>query len=110
MNSRKRWLSWGVKTRGEIRVDEGAQKALLTGGKSLLPGGIQDVVGIWESGEVVKVVGPRQQEIARGIVNYSSIDVVLIKGLKTSDVEEKLGRKSTDEVIHRDNMVTLELF
>lgn len=107
MNRRKRWLSWGVKISGEIRVDEGAQKAIIERDKSLLPGGIVSISGDWSAGEVVKLVGPLNQEIARGIVNYSSMDLELIKGLKTSDIEQKLGYKSSDEVIHRDNMVTV---
>jgi glutamate 5-kinase len=110
MNSRKRWLAWGVKPRGEIRVDEGAQKAISEKDKSLLPGGIQAVVGNWSVGEVVKIVGIDNQEIAKGIVNYSSEDLQLIKGLKTEQIAEKLGRKSTDEVIHRDNLVKTESF
>ncbi|HTA76866.1 MAG TPA: glutamate 5-kinase [bacterium] len=110
MNSRKRWLAWGVKPRGEIRVDEGAQKAICEKDKSLLPGGIQSVMGYWSVGEVVKVVGMDNQEIAKGIVNYSSEDLKLIKGLKTEQIAEKLGRKSADEVIHRDNLVKTESF
>ncbi len=105
MNSRKRWLAWGVKSSGEIRVDEGAQKAICDKGKSLLPGGIRSVDGNWAAGEVVKIIGVEHQEIARGLVNYSSSDLELIKGLKTEQIVQKLGHKSADEVIHRDNLV-----
>jgi glutamate 5-kinase len=105
MNSRKRWLAWGVKPRGEIRVDEGAQKAICEKNKSLLPGGILSISGDWSSGEVVKVIGLDNQEIAKGIANYSSGDLQLIKGLKTEQILEKLGHKPADEVVHRDNMV-----
>lgn len=108
MASRKRWLSWGVRPRGEVVVDSGAEKALVAEKKSLLPGGVQSLNGIWDAGEVVRVLGAHQQEIARGIVNYSSQDLGQIKGLKTKDIQEKLGRKAPDEVIHRDNMVTLD--
>ena len=110
MNSRKRWLAWGVKSNGEIRVDEGAQKAISDKGKSLLPGGIRSIEGKWFAGDVVKIIGVENQEIARGVANYSSSDLDLIKGLKTEQISQKLGRKSADEVIHRDNMVKMDYF
>jgi glutamate 5-kinase len=110
MNSRKRWLAWGVKSNGEIRVDEGAQKAICDKGKSLLPGGIRSIEGNWSVGDVVKIIGVENQEIAKGVANYSSIDLDLIKGLKTEQIAQKLGRKSADEVIHRDNMVKMDYF
>jgi glutamate 5-kinase len=110
MNSRKRWLAWGVKSNGEIRVDEGAQKAICDKGKSLLPGGIRSIEGKWSAGDVVKIIGVENQEIARGVANYSSSDLDLIKGLKTEQISQKLGRKSADEVIHRDNMVKMDYF
>jgi glutamate 5-kinase len=110
MNSRKRWLAWGVRPSGEIRVDEGAQKAICERDKSLLPGGIRSIEGSWSVGEVVKVIGMNNQEIAKGIVNYSSGDLQLIKGLKTEQIVQKLGHKGTDEVIHRDNLVKTECF
>jgi glutamate 5-kinase len=110
MNSRKRWLAWGVKSSGEIRVDEGAQKAICDQGKSLLPGGIRSIEGNWSVGEVVKIIGLEDKEIARGMANYSSGDLEQIKGLKTEQIAQKLGHKSADEVVHRDNLVKTDHF
>ncbi len=107
MASRKRWLAWSVKPKGSIVVDEGAQNALVNKDKSLLPTGIKDIHGIWEKGEVVSIVTSDGVEIAKGIASYSSKDAVLIKGLKTSEIEKKLGRFTTEEVVHRDNMVVV---
>ena len=45
--------------------------------------------------------------IAKGITNYSSSDINKIKGLKSVDIEKKLGYKYTEEIIHRDNMVII---
>jgi glutamate 5-kinase len=105
MNSRKRWLAWSVKPKGEIGVDDGAKSAILEKNKSLLPGGVRTVAGSWSAGEVVRVLGPDGQEIAKGIVNYSSSDLDQVKGLKTPETYQRLGRKLSDEVIHKDNMV-----
>jgi glutamate 5-kinase len=105
MPSRKRWLAWSVKPKGSIIVDEGAKAALVLKDKSLLPTGIKMVSGIWEKGEVVKIIGLDGGEIARGISNYSSRELELIKGMKTSEVSKKLGPVAADEVVHRDNLV-----
>ncbi len=105
MSSRKNWLAWGVKPKGEIMVDEGAKKALVELNKSLLPTGILRILGVWGREELVKITGPDGGEIARGLSNFSSGDLDLIKGLKSSEIQKRLGRKSPDEVVHRDNMV-----
>ena len=41
------------------------------------------------------------------MTNYNAEDLNLIKGCKTSQIEEKIGYKHYDEVIHRDNLVVL---
>jgi glutamate 5-kinase len=107
MPSRKRWLAWSVKAKGSITVDEGAKAALIDKDKSLLPTGIRMVNGIWEKGEVVKIIGSDGGEIARGISNYSSRELEIIKGMKTSEISKKLGRVAADEVVHRDNLVKI---
>jgi glutamate 5-kinase len=86
-------------------VDEGAQKALIGRGKSLLPSGIMEVRGRFGVGACVTLIGPQGREIGKGLVNYSSTDIYKIKGLKTSEIESRLEHKHSDEVIHRDNMV-----
>jgi len=45
--------------------------------------------------------------MARGLTNYSSEELHIIKGAKTSEIEELIGHKHFDEVIHRDNLVIL---
>jgi len=42
--------------------------------------------------------------LGTGLVNYSATDIRKIMGLKTSAVEQCLGEKPYDEVIHRDNL------
>ncbi len=88
-------------------VDEGAKKAIVQKGKSLLPSGILEVRGIFNRGDSVSCLGPRGKEFARGLVNYSSEELDKIKGLKTDKIEKVLGYKYSDEVIHRDDLVVL---
>lgn len=107
MNSRKRWLAWSVIPKGEIIVDEGAKRALIDQDKSLLPTGVKDLRGVWNAGDIVQVVDSEGLEIAKGIANYSTRDLGIIKGLKTSEILRKLGKPSMEEVVHRDNMVKM---
>lgn len=105
LGSRKRWIAFYQQAQGDIIVDDGAARALVEDGKSLLPIGIVGVKGYFEEGDLVRMVDSEGREVARGLANYSSEDVSLIKGLPTSLIEERLGHKYYDEVVHRDNLV-----
>ncbi|MBN1490390.1 MAG: glutamate 5-kinase [Phycisphaerae bacterium] len=107
MSSRQRWIGMTVQPAGRILVDEGAAAALRRGGKSLLASGIVAVEGMFKREVVVDVVDTNGQRIARGITNYASKELTTIKGLKTSHIEQVLGEKPFDEVIHRDDLVLL---
>lgn len=103
--NKKRWIAYSAKVQGKLLVDAGAVRALVKGGKSLLPSGITAVTGNFEMGNIVSIIGPNGTEIGRGIVNYPAEEVQLIKGLQTKEIQDKLGHKDYDEVIHRNNLV-----
>jgi glutamate 5-kinase len=107
LSSRKGWIAYGLKSKGIIVLDEGAVKALITLGKSLLPSGILKVEGNFDIGDCVSCVAKNGNKIAKGLTNYKSDDIERIKGKKTSEIEKVLGYKYSDEVIHRDNMVVV---
>jgi len=106
-NSRKHWIAFSSRTKGRILLDSGAVEALLMKGKSLLPSGVVAVEGRFEAGDAVACLDPKGREVAKGLVNFSSTDLKKIKGAKTAELVEILGRKDYDEVIHRDNLVIL---
>ncbi len=108
MKSRKRWLSWAVKPRGEIVVDEGARKALLERNTSLLPGGVKHLTGHWSAGDVVRIVGPDGRGIAKGVAGLSSQELDQVKGKRTAEVPKILGYNVPEEVVHRDDLVRME--
>jgi glutamate 5-kinase len=108
LNARKHWIAYGIRTDGSITIDKGAEEAILKGGKSLLPGGISSVEGSFEEGDIVSVLNSSGIELARGVVYYSSKEIDAIKGLKSSEIEKKLGYKNFDVVIHRDNLVVVK--
>lgn len=103
--SRKCWIAYTLTTRGSLVVDEGARRALIENGKSLLPSGIVDVEGDFGVGAAVTFRNPQGEKLGIGLANYSAADIRLIKGLKTSQIKSRLGSKPYDEVIHRDNLV-----
>ncbi|MHB1420424.1 MAG: glutamate 5-kinase [Bacillota bacterium] len=107
MQARKRWIAFGSDVQGTIHVDAGAKNAILTGGKSLLPIGVTAVEGSFEAGNVINVIGPEGQEIARGMVNFNNHEVDQIKGKKTSEIANILGHKDYDEIVHRNNLTLI---
>ena len=105
--SRKHWIAFIRKTKGQLTLDDGAAKAVLQRGKSLLPAGVTAIDGEFDHGDAVSCTDKAGHEIARGLVNYSSSALAQVKGLKTGEIKQVLGYKDYDEVIHRDNMVIM---
>jgi glutamate 5-kinase len=107
LSSRKHWIAFGAKPEGRLTVDDGAIRALREGGKSLLPAGITAVAGEFGLGDTVSVVSVTGAEIARGLVAYPAAELRKISGLQSAAIEARLGYKSIDEAIHRDDLVIL---
>jgi glutamate 5-kinase len=107
LGARKRWIAFAAPPQGRLTVDAGALRALTDQGRSLLPSGVAAVDGDFSTGDVVAVVGPDGKEFARGLVNFDVGELRRIRGVRTQDIEARLGYKSFEEVIHRDNLVVL---
>jgi len=107
LTARKRWIAFAVPPQGRLTVDAGARRALGEQNRSLLPSGVIDVDGDFAAGEIVAVVTGDGKEFARGLVNFDAAECRKIRGAKTREIEERLGYRSFDEVIHRDNLVIL---
>jgi glutamate 5-kinase len=105
--ARKRWIAFATPVVGMLAVDAGACRALVEGRKSLLPSGVVKVEGEFTAGDAVGIRDPDGREFARGIVNYDSREIDLLRGAKTKDIERRLGYRVLDEIIHRDNLVIL---
>ena len=105
LNSRKQWLAFYHQPQGRIFVDDGARRALFEAGKSLLPIGITQVQGGFAAGDLVSVIDTGGREIGRGLSNFASDEIELIKGHRSDAIDKLLDRKDYDEVIHRDNLV-----
>jgi glutamate 5-kinase len=107
LSSRKHWIAFNPQPKGDVIVDEGAKKAIVQKGKSLLPSGVVRIKGGFDRGDLVTCLGPRGKEFARGLVNYSAAELERIKGLRSDQIESALGYKYSDEVIHRNDLVVL---
>jgi glutamate 5-kinase len=101
---RSRWIGT-ARVAGTITVDDGAVAALVERNRSLLPAGVVKVEGDFDSGDVVAIVSSAGRTVARGLTNYASRDIELIKGKKTTEVRSILKETAYDEVVHRDNLV-----
>jgi len=101
---RKQWIAGSLQPVGELHVDAGAVRALRDG-RSLLPAGVTKVGGRFDRGDPVVVRAPDGAEVARGLCAYSSGDAERIRGRRSSDLEELLGFRGRDEMIHRDDLV-----
>jgi glutamate 5-kinase len=102
----KAWIAGALAAQGALKVDAGAANALQAG-RSLLPAGVVDVVGAFEKGDAVRVLGPDGAEIARGLACYDSGDAAKIKGLKSGAIEAALGYEAGAELIHADDLVLM---
>ncbi|MBU0479871.1 MAG: glutamate 5-kinase [Proteobacteria bacterium] len=107
LQRRKHWIAYTLKAQGELVLDEGACRAVISGGRSLLPIGIKEVRGRFGVGAPVNCLDESGRLIASGLVSYPASAIETIKGQKTSRIEELLGFIDGEEVIHRDNLVVL---
>ncbi len=104
MPGRKRWISFNMKSKGTLTVDDGAHRALTEKKKSLLAIGIIGYTGEFYPGDAVDIQH-NGTTFAKGIVNYSVSDMELVMGKRTDEIEEVAGGMLYNEVIHRDNMI-----
>ena len=107
IKKRKHWIAHTLKPSGKITIDSGAEKAILSRGKSLLPAGVIKVEGKFEFGNAVRILGENGKEIARGLVNYNFRDLDSIMGMRTNAVKKIFEDNFYNEVIHRDDLTLL---
>jgi glutamate 5-kinase len=107
LTSRKKWLAFGITPEGRIIINQGARDKIVSAGTSLLPVGIVAVEGRFGAGANVEIVDEQHHAVARGLSNYSADDVNKIKGIHSEKIEQILGYKISDDVVHRDNMAVV---
>ena len=105
--ARRLWLEHATAARGELVLDAGAVKAVVTGGSSLLAAGVVAVKGEFAAGDAVDLVAADGRAVARGLVAFDSTDVPLLIGKTTQQITSELGPDYERELVHRDDLVVL---
>jgi len=100
----KTWIAGKLAPAGRLTIDEGAERALMSG-KSLLPAGVRAVDGDFVRGDTIAVISLDGREIARGLASYDGQEARLISGKKSADIEAILGYSGRAAMVHRDDMV-----
>ena len=101
--ARKLWIAFAVGSHGRVVVDEGARRALVERGVSLLPAGVREVKGAFVRDDAVEVAGPDGRVFAKGLVRVGAAELAGLAGKRTSDLPEGVPH----EVVHRDDLVVL---
>ncbi|RXZ80208.1 glutamate 5-kinase [Paenibacillaceae bacterium] len=104
---KKQWVGFHSLPQGSITVDAGAETALLSDGRSLLPAGISGIEGEFHPGDVVEVFNMNHECLGRGVVNYAAWQVRATAGLSTDEVMRRVD-VARIEVIHRDEWVAFK--
>ncbi|MFT9296859.1 MAG: glutamate 5-kinase [Gluconobacter sp.] len=103
-SARKRWIGSSLHPKGSLVIDAGAQNALIVGA-SLLPAGVTAIDGHFERGDLVLIKDARGNVLGRGLASYTSEECVKLIGHHSEEMEQLLGYRGRDVLIHRDDLV-----
>src|SRR5215831_4886895 len=107
LSEKRRWIAFASSVSGRIHINEGALDAITKRNASLLYAGVTRIENAFENGDVVSIVGPNGDEVARGIVNYSSADASKLIGKHSDDIGRLATSKNYDAFITRNNIAFL---
>ena len=106
----KLWIALGDSSKGALMVDEGARRALVESGSSLLAVGVAACTGSFEAGDIVDIQDEDGHLFARGKVQASSSEVELACGYTQAQLagNKVLAHLGQYELVHRDELVVFE--
>ncbi|MDI6653673.1 glutamate 5-kinase [Gluconobacter japonicus] len=102
-SARKRWIGSSLHPKGALIVDSGARQALIVGA-SLLPAGVTAIDGYFERGDLVLIKDESGNIIGRGLSSYSADECGKLIGHRSAEMEQLLGYRGRDVLIHRDDL------
>ena len=108
ISGKDHWLIFNTNSQGAVLVDEGLCEALMKKRVSILPKGVIGVKGEFLKGNVIDVINKNGDTIAKGLVNFSSMEIKKLEGVKSELVESIVGYKCKNEIIHANDLVVLE--
>jgi glutamate 5-kinase len=101
--ARKLWIAFAVAPSGMIVVDDGARRALIERGVSLLPAGVVSAHGSFAVEDAVEICGTDGRVFAKGLSRYPAALLEELRGRRTADLPIEVPH----EVVHRDDLVVL---
>jgi glutamate 5-kinase len=99
LTGRKQWIAYTLRPRGAAVLDDGAARAMLDGGRSVLCVGVMGVRGDFVGGDPISLLGADGRELARGLSKLSAAEAARLAGSKAEDDDGIL--------VHRDDLVVL---
>ncbi len=102
LTARKAWIAFGASPQGKLFVDEGARRALVEKGASLLAVGVRKVDGEFDVGSAVEIADEAGRIFAKGIAKLPADRARSVAGKRSFELGHDPG-----EVVHRDDMVVL---
>jgi len=105
VNARKHWIANVLVPAGKIYLDLGAVKAISESGKSLLAVGITQIEGEFNSLDAVQLCNEKGEEIARGLISYSNVELQKILGCRSENIPDLLGYAGAETEVQRDNLL-----
>jgi glutamate 5-kinase len=103
LSARRFWLGYAADAAGRLHLDAGAVTAVLHRRRSLLAAGITGADGDFDAGDVVDLLDPAGQVVARGVVAYDIAEMPTLIGRSSHELIPELRR----EVVHADDLVPL---
>ncbi len=103
MPARKLWIAYALGAAGRLVVDDGARRALVERGRSLLAAGVVGCSGGFERDDAVEIAGAEGNVFAKGLVRTSSERAAEWVGRRSEELPEDL----SPVVVHRDDLVVL---
>ena len=107
LSGKRRWIAFASSVTGRIHINEGALAAITKKNASLLYAGVTRIENEFDHGDVVAIIGPNGQEVARGIANYSSADASKLIGKHSGEIARLATTKNYDAFITRNNIAFL---
>lgn len=108
VKSIKRWIAFGMRTKGSIIIDRGAEDAIKNKGKSILAIGVVKILGDFNKGDTLKVLSVDNKLIAKGISSFSAEEIDNIKGKNQNQIAKQFSSSFCSEIINRDCLVVFD--
>ncbi|WP_100372881.1 glutamate 5-kinase [Bacillus sp. FJAT-45037] len=104
LDVRQHWIAFNSGAKGEVIIDDGARLAITEEQSHLLPQGVREVNGAFDCGDVVVIRHLNGEEVGRGVINYSAVQLRQIRRLKLKEIPANI-KVTKSEAINQQDFV-----